>query len=90
MPYPEMLGSRELELRRLQNQHFMSKFGGRQACCINLLSVNQNNPVTNHKLRLSKTCTKYLLIGYIKKTYTPTMEMLVVQLLLGKDNVTQT
>jgi hypothetical protein len=34
---------------------------------------------------LSKTCTKHLLIDYIKKTYTPTTDMLVVQLLLGKD-----
>jgi hypothetical protein len=63
----------------------MSKFWGRQACCINLPSVNQNNLATNHKLWLSKTCTKHLLIDYIKKTYTPTTEMLVVQLLLGKD-----
>jgi hypothetical protein len=38
---------------------------------------------------LSKTCTKHLdlLIDYIKKTYTPTTETLVVRLLLGKDNV---
>jgi hypothetical protein len=74
MPNPEMLGSRELELRR-------------QACCINLPSVNQNIIVTNHELRLSKTCTKHLLIDYIINTYTPTTGMLVVQLLLGKDNV---